>query len=279
MIDIQSISAELKLGDNGIWFSPDNQNISYPPTGNESCFSVEDGSFWFKHRNNCIASVVKSYPPEDNGTIFDIGGGNGFVSLGLANAGFDVALVEPGRVGAVNAKNRGLKNVICATTNTAKFKQHSLPAVGLFDLIEHIEDTLAFLKSIRGLIKKGGRLYATVPSYSFLWSEEDILAGHFRRYTLEDISNVLKSAGFEVEFSSYIFRFLPIPIFLLRVLPYKLGLSKAERKAPNASRDHAVKGGLTAHILSVILQPEIENINKKKAMAFGGSCLIVAKAP
>ena len=278
MIDIKSISAELKLGDNGIWYSQDNQSISYPSDGNESCFLVEDHSFWFKHRNNCIVSVVKSYPPEDSGAIFDIGGGNGFVSLGLANAGFDVALVEPGIVGAVNGKNRGIKNVICATTKTAKFNQHSLPAVGLFDVIEHIEDDLAFLKSIRSLIKKGGRLYVTVPSYPFLWSGEDVLAEHFRRYTLGGISNVLKSAGFEVEFSSYIFRFIPIPIFLLRVLPYKLGLSKVERNTKKTSRDHGVKGGLMANIIRAILQPEIDNLNQKKAMPFGGSCLIVAKS-
>ena len=37
-------------------------------------------------------------------------------------------------------------------------------------------------------MKENGRLYATVPSYSFLWSEEDILAGHFRRYTLKGLS-------------------------------------------------------------------------------------------
>jgi SAM-dependent methyltransferase len=171
---------------------------------------------------------VKTYPPEDNGTIFEIGGGNGIVSLGLVNAGFDVALLEPGNVGAINAKKRGLKNVICATTDTAKLKQYSLPAVGLFDVIEHIEDDFAFLQSIRNLMKKGGRLYATVPSYSLLWSEEDVFAGHFRRYALEDISKVLECAGFQVEFSSYIFRFLPIPIFLFRTLPYKIGLSKAE---------------------------------------------------
>ena len=279
MVDIHLISTELILGDDGIWYGPDNQNISYPSEGNENCLAVEDSSFWFRHRNNCIVSIVKSYPPEDNATIFDIGGGNGFVSLGLTNAGFDVVVVEPGRVGAFNAKKRGLKNVICATNETAKFKQHSFPAVGLFDVIEHIEDDLSFIQSIRRLMKKGGRLYATVPSYSFLWSAKDVLAGHFRRYDLEDISNVLISAGFEVEFSSYIFRFLPIPVFLLRTLPYKIGLSKSVRKAKNISSDHAVKVGVIPNILRSILQKEIKELNNKRAMRFGGSCLVVARIP
>ena len=188
-----------------------------------------------------------------------------------------MALLEPRSVGAFNSKKRGLKNVICATTDTAKLKQQSLPAVGLFDVIEHIEDDLAFLQSINNLIKKGGRLYATVPSYSFLWSEKDVLAGHFRRYNLEDISKVLESAGFQIEFSAYIFRFLPVPIYLFRTLPYKIGLSNAGRNVKSASHDHAAKGGAMAKILSSILHREIENLDNKRAMRFGGSCLVVAK--
>ena len=117
----------------------------------------------------------------------------------------------------------------------------------------------------------------TVPSYSFLWSEEDVFAGHFRRYALKDISKVLESAGFQVEYSSYIFRFLPIPIFLFRMLPYKMGLKKAKRNMKRVSRDHGEKGGVMAKLLSSIFNCEIENLNSKKVMRFGGSCLVVAK--
>ncbi|NOQ16211.1 MAG: methyltransferase domain-containing protein [Methyloprofundus sp.] len=280
MIDILSISTELELANNGIWYSKESQTLSYPTDGNESCFTVEDNSFWFKHRNNCIISIIKSHPPKDNETIFDIGGGNGFVSKGIANADFNVVLVEPGSSGAINAKNRGLKNVICATTDTARFKPHSLPAVGLFDVVEHIEDDLAFLKSIRGLIKKGGYLYMTVPAYSFLWSTEDVIAGHYRRYTLGSICSILESAGFTIEYPTYIFRFLPIPTFLIRALPYKLGLTKITTpKEKDISRDHIVKNGIMSRTLNFLLQTETKKLSKKHPMSFGGSCLIVAKSP
>lgn len=278
-MDINSISAGLRMAEDGIWYSSDDKNISYPSDGNELCFEVEDSSFWFRHRNNCIASVVKSFPPEGEGTIFDIGGGNGFVSAGLAAAGFNSVLVEPGRDGARNAKNRGVNTVICATMDTEIFKEDSLPAVGLFDVIEHIEDDLSFLKSIKRLMKTGGRLYATVPAYRTLWSSEDKLSGHFRRYTLTEITNRLESAGFEVEFSSYIFRFLPIPTFFLRALPYKVGIRKVERKVKTKRRDHAAGGGFIAKLFQLILQPEISNLDARAAMRFGGSCLIVARNP
>jgi SAM-dependent methyltransferase len=279
MKDIHEISTGLELGDDGIWYSPSSEIISYPSEGNEACFEVEDNSFWFKHRNNCIVSAVNSFPPknpESRNTIFDIGGGNGFVSLGLSQAGYDVVLIEPGLTGSLNAKHRGLKNVICATTETAEFKPHTLPAVGLFDVVEHIEDDLAFLKSIYDLVEIGGYLYVTVPAYSLLWSNEDISAGHFRRYTLKGITEVIEESGFKVEFSSYIFRFLPFPTFLLRALPYLLGFSKGTNEK-NISRSHATKSLIASRCLDLVLKPEIKNLINKKPMMFGGSCLIVAK--
>jgi SAM-dependent methyltransferase len=277
MPDIHDIAPTLKKADDGIWYGPEEVTISYPADGNDSCFAVEEHSFWFKHRNVCITNVAAAFPPVDGGPVFDIGGGNGFVSLGLANAGFDVVLVEPGRSGVANAKKRGLTNVICATMQTAQFKENSLPAVGLFDVLEHIKDDKAFLQSIHALLKNDGILYLTVPAYTFLWSNEDDVAGHFRRYTLKSASEVLSSAGFEILYSSGIFWFLPLPIFLSRTLPYKLGLANRAKDHKKTEKEHAVPGRLAACILNRMLTAEEINIRNKKAMRVGASCLLVAK--
>lgn len=274
MLDIHALSSDLKLGQDGIWYSSDTQAVSYPSSGNDDDFAVEDGSFWFKHRNACIVAIVKSFPPENGGAIFDVGGGNGFVSVGLENAGFEVVLMEPGRSGATNAKRRGLRNVVCASTDTARLNLKSLPAVALFDVVEHIEDDLAFMRSIADLLRSAGRLYITVPAYSCLWSAADAATGHFRRYDLKQICNLLTTTGFSIEFSSYIFRPLPIPIFLLRTLPFRMGLSRQHNTRTDESRDHA-----RTNLLDSMLHNEIENLSNKRPMRFGGSCLVVAKAP
>lgn len=278
MINLQTISDGLILGKDGLWYSNNSQPVYYPSEGNDAYFNIEEDSFWFKHRNNCILSIVKLYPPEEGGAIFDIGGGNGFVSLGLTKAGYDVALVEPGKKGALNAKHRGIQTVICATTDSAKFKPYSLPTVGLFDVVEHIEDDLSFLKSIKRLIKPGGRLYMTVPAYPFLWSDEDVAAGHFRRYTLKSVSHVLEKAGFKVDFSTYFFWILPVPITILRMLPYRIGFSKAGTKLHNIPRDHATKSGITSLVLELLLRLETKLLNKNKPIYIGSSCLITARA-
>jgi len=276
MMDIQEISTNLTLGPDEIWYSQDCHEISYPPDGNEACATIEDTSFWFRHRNNCILSVVITYPPHDKGTIFDIGGGNGFVAMALAASGFDVVLMEPGRTGAFNAKSRGVDTVICATPETAKLKSHSLSAIGLFDVVEHIEDDLAFLRTLHGLLRSQGRLYITVPAYSFLWSGEDESAGHYRRYDRKRICSVIENAGFEVDFFSYMFRFLPIPIAFFRALPYRIGVMHSKEKARKLAQDHAAQGGLTSRILDLMLHSEVENLKRKKSLRFGGSCLVVA---
>lgn len=277
-VDIHALSPELRLGSDGIWYGAAAPGISYPSDGNDACFGVEEGSFWFKHRNDCIIAAVKRLPPSPNEPLFDIGGGNGFVAKGLANAGLEVVLLEPGLAGAANAKKRGLPHVICATTDSAKIRPGTLAAVGLFDVVEHMEDDVAFLKSIKTLMKPGGRIYATVPSYSCLWSAQDRAAGHFRRYRAASICNVLEAAGFKVEFFSYIFRVLPIPIFLLRALPFRLGWSTAGSASKPNFRTHAAGGRPANRLISWLLRGEVDKLRDGQPMRFGGSCLVVATA-
>ena len=279
MIDIESISTGLVRGDDGIWYGPETRDVSYATDGHAACLAVEDRSFWFRHRNRCILAIVERHPPEAGGAIFDIGGGNGVVAAALAAAGFEVALLEPGRAGASNARRRGLETVICATTDGARLRPGSLPAVGLFDVIEHIEDDAAFLASVHALLQPGGRLYATVPAYPFLWSDEDVTAGHFRRYTRQGICARIEQAGLEVEFATFIFRFLPIPIALFRALPWRLGLSLAGRQNQRVARDHAARGGAMARVLDFLLRAEVDNLQRGEPMRFGGSCLVVATRP
>lgn len=133
------------------------------------------------------------------------------------DAGWDVVLVEPGPSGALNAKKRGLEHVVCGTTHTAGFQNGSLPAIGVFDVVEHIEDDLGFLRHVWDLLEPGGMLYLTFPAYNFLWSHEDVDSGHFRRYTVGGMNKKLAEAGLKPVFGTYIFGFLPLPVFCLGV--------------------------------------------------------------
>ena len=276
-IDMFHLAPKAKLCSNGIWYSAKTCDVYYPEEGNEACYEVEDQSFWFRHRNDCIREMVRKFPPKGNGAIFDVGGGNGFVAKGLVDAGWEVVLVEPGPSGARNAKNRGLQHVICGTTRSAGFKNGSLPAIGVFDVVEHIEDDLGFLRHLWDLLEPGGMLYLSVPAYNFLWSHEDVDAGHFRRYSLASMKMKLLEAEFKSVFGTHIFGFLPLPIFLLRTLPYRLGLVRKGTALKEVKKDHSQKQGLLGAMIAGSIKSEIVSIRAGKSAGFGGSCLVAAR--
>lgn len=276
-VDLKNETSNLRVGEDGIFYAGEVGEISYPEEGNEACFEIEDQSFWFKHRNACIRELVRNFPPREKGPIFDVGGGNGFVAKELMDAGWDVVLVEPGPSGARNAKKRGMEYVICGTTHSAGFKQRCLPAIGCFDVVEHIEDDLGLLRHFCDLLQPGGMLYLSVPAYNFLWSHEDVDAGHFRRHTVGGIKKKVVESGFKPIFGSYIFSFLPLPVFLLRTLPYRLGFAQRIKNEKISVKDHVISKGGFGRLLTMLLDRELNFIKRGNSLSFGGSCLLVAQ--
>ena len=273
MPDFYEIADNLSEVEPGIWSSGSTAACSYPEDGQQVCFGLEDNSFWFRHRNNAVITAVKKFPPE--GFILDVGGSNGYVTLGLKKSGFDVVLLEPGIEGLQNAKVRGLEPIICSTVADAGFKDHSIPAIGLFDVLEHIKDETRFLKGLKRILVPNGRLYLTVPAYNALWSMEDEYAEHFRRYTLSRIRKTLQICGYTTDYATCLFSYLPIPVFFVRTLPFKLGLAKLY-SGEDHRRQHAVKSRLINSILSVLHKMELAMIEKEMRIPLGGSLLIIA---
>lgn len=257
-----------------IYVSDLERDISYPTEGNKIYFDIEETSFWFKHRNKCIATLVRKYSP--NLLFFDIGGGNGFVSYGLIQEGIQTVLVEPGIQGCLNAKRRGVKDIICSTLEDSGCYENSLPSVGLFDVVEHIEKDSEFIQNIHFHMQVDGFIYLTVPSYSFLWSTEDELAGHYRRYSLQQIESLLKNNGFSIMYSSYFFSLLPLPILIKRTL---LGKFKPRKTTSihTVQKEHKNPNKLIDAIVNKLLKWEIRKISNGKKMNFGSSCILVAK--
>jgi SAM-dependent methyltransferase len=275
MIDLHAIASNLERGPDGLWHPRVRTRPAYPDAGNAFCFEVEDHSFWFHHRNQCILGALRRLPPA--GPVFDIGGGNGFVARALMAAGYPVVVVEPGPEGARNAQSRGLDNVVCAALDDAGFASGSLPAAGLFDVLEHLDDDRAVLAGIGQLLAPGGRLYVTVPAYQWLWSDDDDLSEHRRRYTLPRLRRVAESAGLAVEYGTYMFGPLPPAIALLRVLPSRMGL-RPKADAATIRQELRPSDGVAVRAMARLLALEAAWLARGHAVPFGGSCLLVARA-
>ncbi len=274
MLSIDKISPTL-INRNGIWYSSSLSPVSYPEIGNQNTVQFENMSFWYKHRNECIVEAINNYPPIEN-TILEIGGGNGFVSSELEKNKYSVIMLEPDTAGIRNAQTRNIKYLINSSYDDARFIEESISSIGLFDVLEHIENDTEFLGSVFRNLKPGGRLYITVPSYNFLFSEEDVHDRHFRRYTLTELRKKLVASNFDVEYATYFFSLLPLPIFLFRTLPTLIGIKRAE-SIDIYAKEHKVHSGLFEKVLNFIWKWERDALRRKKKIFFGGSILIVAK--
>ena len=273
--DLRAIASNLDLTREGWWTSRSLSGVAYPEEGNSFCFAVEDSSFWFQHRNRCIVEVMRRFPPP--GTLFDIGGGNGCVARAIQQSGHEVVLVEPGLVGVQNAMKRGIRNVVHATFEDIGALPGTIPAVGLFDVVEHIQHDSEFVASIHRSLSPGGRIYITVPAFGWLWSHEDIIAGHSRRYTIGTLSRLLESAGYTVDFATYFFGFLPLPVLFCRVAPYRLGFASMSAAQDAVRSDHKPGGPLAAWILEKLTSRELSRIVRGSPLKWGGSCMAVAR--
>ncbi|MEK6867439.1 MAG: hypothetical protein AABX98_01315, partial [Nanoarchaeota archaeon] len=78
-----------------------------------------------------------------------------------------------------------------------------------------------------------------------------------------------------IEYATYMFSLLPIPIFLYRVLPYKLFNYKRNISLEEYKQEH--NPSLAHALLHRLWNREKEIVKKKKKILFGSSCLVVAK--
>lgn len=116
--------------------------------------------------------------------------------------------LEPFYVERLKNLFRGKPHVRPYLANVAKADWRALAAerldsVVLSNVLEHIEDDAAAVRQFRQVLPPGGVLVVLVPALPWLYGSIDKAVGHFRRYTPEELRDVLTRGGFAVEHLSW----------------------------------------------------------------------------
>ena len=81
----------------------------------------------------------------------------------------------------------------------ARFGRFRLDTVIATNVVEHIEDDLGTVTTMRSLLESGGRAIILVPALQSIYGELDRELGHFRRYNRARLGTLLERAGLRVE--------------------------------------------------------------------------------
>ena len=272
--NIRDAADGLKLGEDGIWRPEQRSDFVFIPDDETDWYQVQDESFWYRHRNRCFLGLLGNYPPP--GPLLEIGSGGGYVAKAIEKNGYDIVALEPDPKFAAQATKRGVTNVVSALLEDVSWRPGFAGAIGLFDVLEHVDDEIALLSRVRHLLRPGGRIYVSVPAYQWLWSKEDEAAEHRRRYTISKLTRLLKKAGFKIEYSTYFFTLLIPAIFFLRALPTRLGI-REDRTDQSTKREHVLALGAMSKLVDIYLMREVKAIQRQWVIPCGASCLAVGQ--
>jgi SAM-dependent methyltransferase len=80
----------------------------------------------------------------------------------------------------------------------ARFGRDRLDTAVALNVVEHIEDDVSALATLRSVVRRDGRVVILVPAMDELYGSLDIELGHFRRYSRRRLRDVIERAGLRV---------------------------------------------------------------------------------
>ena len=153
----------------------------------------------------------------------------------------------------------------------------SLESVGIFDVLEHLEQPGTLVNEIRRVLRPDGLVIATVPAFTALWGDEDDVAGHHRRYTRSTLAAEFSTSGFSAVGIEYLYASLVVPAGLLRALPYRLGRRSSRQAVLQSLREQLKVRPATDRLARAVLAAE-SAVAKSMPLPFGLTVMGVFKA-
>ena len=239
----------------------------------ENTYRSEQSHWWFVGRRNLVLDqLLQRYEGQTDLRILDVGCGTGLNMKYLARYG-SVTGVDLSETALQFCRVRGHSQLINAPIEHLPFPDDSFDLITALDIIEHLDDDVRGLSEIARVLKPGGRAIVLVPAYMFLWSLQDEISSHRRRYIVKQLRRALTQSGLVVERATYANALL-FPI----VYAGRLTLRVQRRVNPAIENENSLHPAWSNGILTRIFKAEAPLLRHVNA-PFGVSILAVAWKP
>ena len=253
----------------------------YDPAFFDQLAQIEDQHFWFRARNRLIFKLASGFSAsaERGNFVLEVGCGTGNVLRALTKAFPNDMVVgmELWFDGLRHARGRSNATLVQADIGAWPFRRQ-VDLIGMFDVLEHIQEDREVLLMLNKCLAPGGCLLLTVPAHPSLWSYFDEAAHHCRRYSPQDIRDKLGEAGFQVEFLSQFMACITPLVWIFRKLRGRHRPAGAHTTRAQASDEFRLVP-IVNQVLTVLLNLEASWLARGHHLPLGTSLVVVARKP
>ncbi len=198
---------------------------------------------------NAYVNITKKAlsPHSPQGSVLEVGGGNGFYLEAALEAGFSSAhAVEPS-IEAVSASRADIReNTIVDMMRPGLIKDNSHDVVAMFHVMDHLPDPLDTVKLCVAALKPGGTFVVAVHNFNswssrLLRSKSPIVdVEHTYLYTKSTVKKLFESAGL-VDIKTGTYKNLYSLAYLVHLVPMPNPIKLALIKGPVGKILHRIK--------------------------------------
>ena len=163
----------------------------------------EDRHWWFASRTRAILAYLDRYVgPGQDLQVLDVGCGAANMTHHLRHYGHVVGVDNNPKPLEI-ARERGLE-AYQGTADNLPFDDGTFDVITLLDTVEHVPAEDKVFEECRRVLcgpdaahdMRGGKLLVTVPAFMFLWSRNDVINMHQRRYTAPELEGSWNGTAF-----------------------------------------------------------------------------------
>jgi SAM-dependent methyltransferase len=213
----------------------------------------EDNHWWFATRTWSLLRLLDAHTARRDGDVLDIGCGAGNMIHHLSRYGRVQGIEVDARPVAL-AQARGYHVQQGDATRALPFDDASFDLIAALDVIEHTDDDEAILREAYRVARPHGLLTISVPALQALWSYNDEINGHRRRYSSRELRARVERAGWRVRritFGFFLVFPLSAPLIWLR---QRLGAKKELRSHHLSPDEYQVEMEPVSPWLNTILR-------------------------
>ena len=157
---------------------------------------LEREHWWYVAGRDAVLDAARRAGAK--GSAIDLDAQTGATLEALDRDGWDPALgVSAGAPAARFAASRKLP-VVAAGVSRLPHRAGAAGLVVASDVLQRLDDDVAAMREAARVLRPGGVVVVTVPADPSKWSHYDVVLGHRRRYSADDVRRLLDCGGFEV---------------------------------------------------------------------------------